>query len=112
MANGHWPLLLYKPYTSDTRGVKAFQSYTALYSAIQYTAIHRYTVYNLYITPLGVLGCPFYGNRSPSKGVSKLHEQVLSLFELSSQPQRALRKAPLPDYAGASRLLRWLGSCE
>ena len=55
VANGHWPLLLYKPYTSDTRGVKAFQSYTAktaLYSAIQYTAIQRYTLYNLYITPL------------------------------------------------------------
>ena len=40
MANAHWPLA---------------QSYTAkaaLYSAIQYTAIQRYTVYNLYNTPL------------------------------------------------------------
>ena len=55
MANGHWPFCCIKRYTSDTRGVKAFQSYTAktaLYSAIQYTAIHRYTLYNLYITLL------------------------------------------------------------
>ena len=47
-------------YTSDTRFVTALQSYTAiqrytaLYSAIHYTAIHRYTLYNLYSTPLGL----------------------------------------------------------
>ena len=37
MANGHWPFCCIKRYTSDTRGVKAFQSYTA---------IQRYTVYS------------------------------------------------------------------
>ena len=57
--NGHRPLLLYKSYTSDTHGVKAFQSYTAkqrytVYS--YYTAIHRYTLYTLYNTPLEVTG--------------------------------------------------------
>ena len=60
VANGHWPLLLYKSYTCYTRWVKAFQSYTAktaLYSAIQYTAIHRYTLYTLYNTPLGGPNC-------------------------------------------------------
>ena len=30
----------------------AIQRYTALYSAIHYTAIYRYTLYNLYNTPL------------------------------------------------------------
>ena len=43
-------------YTPDTHGVKALQSYiysyTALYSAVEYTAIHRYTLYTLYNTPL------------------------------------------------------------
>ena len=51
---------MYTRYTSDTftRCVTAHQSYTAihqLYSAIHYTAIHRYTLYNLYSTPL-ILG--------------------------------------------------------
>ena len=71
MANAHWPLApmwpmgighfcCIKRYTCYTHGVKAFQSYTAksaLYSAIQYTAIHRYTLYNLYITPLPFASC-------------------------------------------------------
>ena len=52
-----WLFLLYKSYTSDTHGVKAFQSYTAkqrytVYS--YYTAIHRYTLHTLYNTPLAV----------------------------------------------------------
>ena len=64
MANEQGPFCCIYRYTSDTHGVKEFQSYTAktalnsaiqrytaLYS-IQYTAIHRYTLYNLYITPL------------------------------------------------------------
>jgi len=55
MANGHRPLLLYKPYTSDTHGVKAFQSYTAKQRYTVYTAIHRYTLYILYNTPLRVV---------------------------------------------------------
>ena len=33
-------------------GPPELYSYTALYSAIHYTAIHRYTLYNLYNTPL------------------------------------------------------------
>ena len=60
MANGHWPFCCINRYTSYTHGVKAFQSYTAksaLYSAIQYTAIHRYTLYNLYNTPLRPASC-------------------------------------------------------
>ena len=55
MGIGHFAVTCIKRYTSYTRGVKAFQSYTAktaLYSAIQYTAIHRYTLYNLYNTPI------------------------------------------------------------
>ena len=35
-------------------GPPELYSYTSLYSAIHYTAIHRYTLYNLYNTPLGV----------------------------------------------------------
>ena len=44
MANEHchWPFCCINRYTSDTHGVKAFQRYTALYSAIQYTAIQLY----------------------------------------------------------------------
>ena len=63
MANAHWPLapisqwaFAMVAYTSDTHGVKALQSYTAiqlLYSVVEYTAIHRYTLYTLYNTPLG-----------------------------------------------------------
>jgi len=34
------------------RSYTAIQRYTALYSAIHYTAIHRYTLYRLYNTPL------------------------------------------------------------
>ena len=34
-------------------GPPELYSYTSLYSAIHYTAIHRYTLYNLYNTPLG-----------------------------------------------------------
>ena len=49
-----------KPLYTDTRCVTALQSFTALYSAIRYTAIQlysytaiqRYTLYNLYNTPL------------------------------------------------------------
>ena len=44
-----------KPLYTDTRCVTALHSYTALYSAIHYTAIqpiHRYTLYNLYNIPL------------------------------------------------------------
>ena len=54
----HFSSSMYTRYTSDTRCVTAPQSYTALqrytalHSAIHYTAIHRYTVYNLYNTPL------------------------------------------------------------
>ena len=36
-------------------GPPELYSYTALYIAINYTAIHRYTLYNLYNTPLGSL---------------------------------------------------------
>ena len=39
MANEHWPFCCINRYTSDTHGVKAFQS---VYSAIQYTAIQLY----------------------------------------------------------------------
>ena len=60
MGIGHFAV--YKAvYILHACGVKAFQSYTAktaLYSAIQYTAIQRYTLYNLYITPpLVMMGC-------------------------------------------------------
>ena len=54
MANGHWPLLLYKSYTCYTHGVKAFQelySYTTLYSIQLYIAIH----YTTSTTPLWAL---------------------------------------------------------
>ena len=57
MANGHWPLLLYKPYTSDTRWVKVFQSvysYTTLYSIQLYIAIH-YTPSTTPLCPLSAL---------------------------------------------------------
>ena len=63
VAHGHFCLCytsLYTDHDTDTRCVTALQSYTAiqrytaLYSAIHYTAIHRYTLYNLYNTPLGV----------------------------------------------------------
>jgi len=43
---------------TDTHCVTALHSYTAtiqLHSAIHYTAIQRYTLYNLYNTPLYVL---------------------------------------------------------
>ena len=56
VAHGHFCCI--NRYTSDTHCVTALQSYTAiqrytaLYSAIHYTAIHRYTLYNLYNTPL------------------------------------------------------------
>ena len=54
MANEHWPFCCINRYTSDTHGVKAFQSYTALYSAIQYTAIQLYIAihYTPSTTPL------------------------------------------------------------
>ena len=67
MANAHWPLapisqwaFAMVAYTSDTHGVKALQSYTAItalysyyrYSAVEYTAMHRYTLYTHYNTPL------------------------------------------------------------
>ena len=49
VANGHWPFRCIKRYTSYTRGVKEFQSYTAkqrytaLYSIQLYSAIHYTT---------------------------------------------------------------------
>ena len=72
IAIGHFAV--YKAvYILHACGVKAFQSYTAktaLYSAIQYTAIQRYTLYKLYITPLhvglwgqGGTGCGLAGRR-------------------------------------------------
>ena len=33
-------------------------------------------------------------------------------FLVCSQPHAGARENPLPDYAGAARLLRGLGSCE
>ena len=92
VANGHWPFRCIKRYTSYTRGVKEFQSYTAktaLYSAIQYTAIQRYTLYNLYITPL-VFSLYFQRerlrvgdtvtSRSPYKGTSSCDTHILISF--------------------------------
>ena len=64
MANAHWPLApigqwasAMVAYTSDTHWVKALQCYTAIQRytgqrAVEYTAIHRYTLYTLYNTPL------------------------------------------------------------
>ena len=43
VANGHWPLLLYRSYTCYTHGVKAFQSDTALQRYTVYITIQLYT---------------------------------------------------------------------
>ena len=42
VANGHWPFRCIKRYTSYTRGVKEFQSYTAIqrYTVYSYTALY------------------------------------------------------------------------
>ena len=41
-------------FALSRRPGRAIQLYIALHSAIQYTAIQRYTVYMLYIIPLGI----------------------------------------------------------
>jgi len=43
VANGHWPLLLYKPYTSDTHWVKAPQCYTAIQRYTARCRVYSYT---------------------------------------------------------------------
>ena len=47
MANAHWPLA----YILHAWG-QGLPGAIQLYNAIQYTAIHRYTLYTLYNTPL------------------------------------------------------------
>ena len=52
-----WPTATFAVYIAIhghalRHGPPELYSYTALYSAIHYTAIHRYTLYNLYNTPL------------------------------------------------------------
>ena len=52
-----WPTAIFAVYIAIhghalRHGPPELYSYTALYSAIHYTAIHRYTLYNLYNTPL------------------------------------------------------------
>ena len=41
-------------FALSRRPGRAIQLYIALHSAIQYTAMQRYTVYMLYIIPLGI----------------------------------------------------------
>ena len=56
VANGHWPLLLYKSYTCYTRWVKAFQQ---LYSYTVYSRIQRIQLYiAIHYTPSTSPLCP------------------------------------------------------
>ena len=93
VANGHWPFRCIKRYTSYTRGVKEFQSYTA--KTALYSAIQRYTVYSytaLYtIQPL----------HHPSVLATFLAES-LSLSSTMTLPRKTLatttRRAPNTKY--------------
>ena len=77
----HWQCLLYKSYTTYTPRLAApaeLYSYTVLYSAIQYTAIQRYTLYNLCNTPL------------LSKEVHHSHHMLLVTSITSSNDERGI----------------------
>ena len=51
-ANGHRPWLLIHRTRIGSRPSSAIQLYSAIQRAVEYTAIHRYTLYTLYNTPL------------------------------------------------------------
>ena len=76
VANEQWLLLLYKSYTSDTHGVKAFQSYTAKqrYTVYSYTSL--YTIHPLHhpSDPERVSICVSAGTNRSRQGAQESRE--------------------------------------
>ena len=76
------------------QGPPELYSYTALYSAVEYTATHRFTLYTLYNTALGAGGAlPLLGPLLPATAAARQHHHALRLAAARRQGRAAVAGA-------------------